>query len=138
MRNLLTMSLISVLALSTTGCNAKSTTSDERKLLKVFQNPHSSNRKNPAIEAEYTTREASVEFVPIDLDSLPYNASNIRYEGHGWYTFLWKGGCYIASAQDSGRNDFELRFTAAHNKKVCDLSDTPYRPEKYDHIPTQY
>lgn len=115
---------------------------------KVFNNPVVTNATdgtitNYAVRAVYSTRtgggDAAVDFYPLDGQVLPKGSRNIRYEGGGWYTFLWKGGCYMASLQDSGEGDHNVMVNPAHNKQVCDLSE-PKRAEReeFDHQVTQY
>lgn len=89
----------------------------------------------------YVPKKGNIDFGPLDVSSLPKGSKNVRYEGNGWYTFLWKGGCYIASVQHSGRYvyNWEVRLTLAHNKQVCDLTvDFKQEPVEYSHSSTQY
>lgn len=114
------------------GCGPEMT-KDVQKREVVFQNPGSN-----AIDVKHTAGHGNINFVPINARALPRGAKNIRFEGNGWYTFLWRGGCYIASAQDSGQDDFEIRITTAHSKQVCDLTerkDPP--PQDYEHYDSQ-
>lgn len=139
-KGLLALAIVLVLLLA--GCGP-SVNSDDNLRNAVFSNPkHTNSEGKPdtrAVDPYYSTSHTNVTFVPMDLRTLPAGSRNLRYEGNGWYTFLWKGGCYIASVQDSGNSDYENRITPAHNKQVCDLSE-PERTkrEEYDHYSTQY
>lgn len=84
-----------------------------------------------------TTPPDDFVFYPVSLNILPKGATNLHHEGNGWYSFVWKGGCYLASAQDSGDPDPVVIVNIAHNKQVCQ-SNIPEEREEYEHFNTQY
>lgn len=139
-KGLLALAIVPALLLA--GCGP-SVNKDEKVRQAVFQDPTYTNGEGLtdtyAIDPAFSTQSTTIEFVPLDERTLPAGAENIRFEGNGWYTFLWKGGCYIASAQDSGESDYEVRITAAHNKQACNLSPPErQKKEEYEHYNTQY
>ncbi len=84
------------------------------------------------LSLKYSTAD-TVDFYPINLKILPKGSKKLRYEGNGWYTFLWKGGCYMATGQDTGKWNFSITINQAHNKQACDLSvDPPEEVHEYD------
>lgn len=122
------------------GCNGEASSEDNQNATNepIFKNIHAQPRVHGML---YTTKKGNIDFGPLDMSSLPSGSKNVRYEGNGWYTFLWKGGCYIASVQHSGKRNYnwEVRMNVAHNKQVCDLTvDIERKPEEYSHGSTQY
>ena len=46
------------------------------------------------------------------IDSLPTGATNIRFQGNGWYSFEWEGNCFIIQTNSGSlMQNYDRAFT---------------------------
>lgn len=138
--NIRHISTIILGTLALLGCSPATSGSDKPSVSQAYETHNNHYGLNRSLN--YNNNGNTVDFYPITLDLLPKQAKKLRYEGNGWYTFLWKGGCYMAVGQDSGKWNFMVTINQAHNKQVCDLSVDPveqvYEYDQSEQISTEY